>query len=150
MMAKDGRSGKLHRQDWAHFLSRVIPPGVWQAFGERMAATRRGDARWSAKYVVLCWVMMAWSTQSSLTERFRESREALVRLFPRRRRPGRSYQGLVKATIAAGDQIFAEFWACLRETIPQRVGRRWRWYGWVVMRAQPLVTALRSAHGYPQ
>lgn len=133
MMAKDGRSGKLNRQDWAHFLSRVIPPGVWQAFGERMAATRRGDARWSAKYVVLCWVMMAWSTQSSLTERFRESREALVRLFPRRRRPGRSYQGLVKATIAAGDRIFAQFWACLRETIPQCVGRRWRWYGWVVM-----------------
>jgi len=100
MMAKDGRSGKLNRQDWAHFLSRVIPPAVWQAFGERLASTRRTDARWSPKYVVLCWIMMAWSAQSSLTERFRESREAIVRLFPHLRRPGRSYQGLVKATLA--------------------------------------------------
>ena len=35
---------------------------------------------------------------------------------------GVGYQGLVKATIAAGDRIFATLRACLGETIPQRVG----------------------------
>lgn len=132
-MAMEGRFGKSRRLDWAHFLNRVITPSVWQAFWEQIGHGRRSDARWSAKYVVLCWVVMAWSSRAQLTERFRESFEVLTRLFPRRRRPGRSYQGLVKATAAFGNLILMQFWACLRETIPSRVRWAWRWYGWVVM-----------------
>ncbi len=132
-MAMEGRSGKPRRQDWPQFLNRVIPACVWQAFWEQIARGRRADLRWSAKYVVLAWMMVGWSLQNRLTERFRESWELLAQLFPRRRRPGRSYQGLVKATAAMGEGVFAGFWGCVRETIPQRVGRQWTWYGWVVM-----------------
>ncbi len=132
-MAMEGRFGKSKPPDWAHFLNRVIPPAVWQSFWGQVEHVQRADARWSPKYVVLCWVMMAWSSRVQLTERFRESREVLTRLFHGRRRPGRSYQGLVKATTAIGDRILARFWTCLRETIPSHVGWGWRWYGWVVM-----------------
>ena len=132
-MAMEGRFGKSYRQDWPHLLNRVVPSGVWQAFRRELGHQRRTDARWLPKYVVLCWIMMGWSTQVQLTERFRESREALVRCFARRRRPGASYQGLVKAAHAIGDRLLGQFWSCVRETIPERVGQPWRWFGWVVM-----------------
>ena len=132
-MAREGRFGKPRRQDWPVFLNRLIPATVWKAFWEQVGHGRRADARWSAKYVVLCWVMTGWSLQGQLCERVRESWEVLAQLFPRRRRPGRSYQGLLKATSAVGEGVFGQFWNCLRETIPQRVGRGWTWYGWVVM-----------------
>lgn len=77
--------------------------------------------------------MIGWSAQAQLTERFREGWEGLARLFPHRRRPGRSYQGLVKAASVGGDRVFGQFWACLRRTIPERVEQRWNWYGWVVL-----------------
>ena len=101
-MAMEGRSGKLRRQDWPQFFGRVVPPRVWQAFAEQVNDVRRSDTRWSAKYIVLCWVMMGWSSQTQLTERFRESWEVLARFFSRRRRPGRSYPGLVKAASIVG------------------------------------------------
>lgn len=132
-MAKEGRFGKSRRQNWPQFLNRVIPAAVWQAFGEQMERERRADTRWSPKYVVLCWVITGWSLQNRLTERFRESRAIVAQLFPRRRRPGRSYQGLLKATTSLGEGLFGQFWSCLRKTIPQRVGQAWTWYGWVVM-----------------
>ena len=132
-MATEGRFGKPCRQDWPQFLTRVIPASVWQAFGDKVRQVKRVDARWCAKYVVLCWVIMGWSTQAQRTERFRESREVLVRLFARRRRPGRSYQGLVNAGHELGEPVFQHFWACLRKTMARRVGAHWWWYGWVVM-----------------
>lgn len=132
-MATEGRFGKPCRPHWPQFFTRVIPPSVWQAFRGPQEWVRRSDARWSAKYVVLCWIMMGWSTQGQLAEQFRESWEVLARLFPRRRRPGRSYQGLVKTGRVMGEGVFRDFWACLRETMPPRVGAHWWWYGWVVM-----------------
>jgi hypothetical protein len=76
---------------------------------------------------------MGWSLQPQLVERFREGTELLAGLFPRRRRPGRSYPGLLKATPRVGRQVFGVLWDCLRQTIPRRLGQAWRWYGWVVM-----------------
>lgn len=88
--------------------------------------------RWSPKLVLLCWVMMSWSVQGPLIERFREGRETLSKLFLPRRRPGESYQGLTKATQRYGVDLFHKFWVRLRRTIPRRVGEAWDWYGWHV------------------
>jgi hypothetical protein len=88
--------------------------------------------RWSPKLIVLCWLMMGWSIQGQLTERFREGRETLSRMFYRRRRCGESYPGLTQATQRAGAKLFHDFWGHLRETVPKRVGSAWTWYGWVV------------------
>lgn len=132
-MAKEGRLRKPHRRDWPGFLNRVIPARVWQDFWSRLERPQDNGGRWTAKYVVLCWVAIGWSLHSQLTERFREGTELLSGLFPHRRRPGRSYQGLVKASQRLGQRGFRALWAGLRSTIPQRLGPRWHWYGWAVM-----------------
>ena len=133
MMAKVGRLRKFHRRDWPGFLNRVVPAGVWQRFAGNIPRPSDPRTRWSAKYVVLCWMVVGWSVQGALTERFREGWEVLARLFPRRRRPGTSYQSLTKATGRLGDRLLHQFWCSLRQSLPQRIGARWRWYGWTVL-----------------
>ena len=132
-MAMEGRLRRLHRRDWSGFLNGVVGSGVWQSFLRQIDAGQDPRIRWTGKYIVICWLAIGWSIQRSLADRFREGRELLCHLFWRRRRPGRSYQGLVKATERLGVDVFSKFWSSLRETIPKRLGRLWHWRGWVVM-----------------
>jgi hypothetical protein len=132
-MAKRGRLRKVHRRDWPGFLNRMIPAEAWQALLRRLKTHGDPRIRWMAKYVVLCWVVIGWSLQVSLGERFREGRELLARLYPRRRRPGASYQGLVKATDRLGTRVFRKLWEVLRGDLARQLGEAWTWHGWVVM-----------------
>ena len=131
--AKEGHSRRVHRRDWPGFLNRVVPASVWQAFAVQVGSPKDPRVRWSAKYIVLAWTVMGWSLQPQLKERFREAYEFLGRCFARRRRPGKSYQGLTEATRCVGPEVLHQFWACLRPTIPKRMGQAWTWFGWVVM-----------------
>jgi len=130
---REGRPRKLYRRDWPGFLNRVVPASVWQAFGAQVVHSNDPRVRWSAKYIVLAWMVMGWSLQGQLSERFREACEFLGRWFARRRRPGESYPGLTKATRRVGPKVFHCFWECLRPTISKRVGQAWTWFGWIVM-----------------
>jgi Transposase DDE domain len=134
-MADRGRLRKVHRRDWPGFLNRMIPAAAWQAFLGRLSASKDPRIHWIVKYVLLCWVAIGWSVQISLGERFREGRELLVGLYPRRRRPGISYQGLVKATGRLGTGIFRALWEVLRGEFAWQLGQAWTWHGWVVMSA---------------
>jgi hypothetical protein len=131
-MTREGRLRKPHRGEWPGFLKRLIPDQTWR---ELQGLAKKGmdpRTRWSPKLILLCWVVMGWSIQGQLTERFREGRETLSEMFYRRRRCGESYQGLTQATQRAGVALFHRFWNRLRETVPKRVGSAWTWYGWTV------------------
>lgn len=132
-MAKEGRIRKVNPRDWPGFLRRVIPAEVWQAFLERVAVSGDPRIRWTPKYVVLCWIAMGWSVQRHLNDRFREGRELLTALFARRRRPGATYAGLVKAAERLGVDALQCFWGCLRRGLPARLRSGWTWQGWTVM-----------------
>jgi len=132
-MAKEGRVGKVNPRDWPGFLRRVIPAAVWQAFLGQVAVSGDPRVRWTPKYVLLCWIAMGWSVQPHLRDRFREGWQLLAALFARRRRPGGSYSGLVKATQRLGAESFVHFWACLRRGLPKRLRSLWTWRGWTVM-----------------
>lgn len=131
-MAMEGRVRKPHRRDWPGFLNRVIPDHMWQQVNRLVAPANDPRVRWSPKLILLCWIVMGWSVQGSLTDRFREGHELLDRVFFRRRRCGRTYQGLTQATERVGPGVFSHLWTCLRSTIPNRVGALWTWYGFHV------------------
>lgn len=130
--AKEGRLRKLHRRDWPGFLTRMIPPSVWRAVSQGPGNDEDSRIRWTVKYIVLAYVAMGWSQAHCLTDRFKEAYALLAALFPRRHRPGKTYVGLTKAGMRLGWSAFRRFWACLRDTIPDRIGEAWRWHGWVV------------------
>jgi hypothetical protein len=90
---------------------------------------------------------MGWSIQGQLTQRFHEGFELLSRMFYRRRRCGATYQGLTQATQRVGMAVFTDFWRCLRQTIPNRVGTAWTWFGWTVFAVDgSRVDAPRTKH----
>lgn len=131
--AMEGRLRRLHRREWPGFLSHVVPASVWRALSVRIQGGKDPRVRWSPKYVVLSWIVMGWSIQGQLTERFREACEFLARCFAGRRRSGETYPGLTKATQRVGEEVFYDFWGCLRSAVPKRLGQAWTWFGWVVM-----------------
>jgi hypothetical protein len=110
----------------------MVPAGVWQALARTVAGQDDPRVRWSLKYILLVYIGIGWSPQRCLVDRFREARQWLVGLFPRRRRPGRTYVGLTKASQRFGVGVFQQFWACLRQTVPPRLGEAWYWHGWQV------------------
>ena len=85
-MTRDGRLRKPHRQEQPGFLRRLIPDQTWRTLQRLAEKGMDPRTRWSPKLIILCWVMMAWSIQGQLTERFREGRETLSQVFYRRRR----------------------------------------------------------------
>ena len=131
-MTREGRLRKPYYREWPGFLRRLVPDQTWRGLQGPAKKGMDPRTRWSPKLMILCWVMMGWSIQSQLTERFREAREGLSQMFYRRRRCGTSYQGLTKAAQRVGVGLFHRFWVRLRATAPARVGSAWAWYGWLV------------------
>ncbi len=131
-MTREGRLRKPHRQQWPGFLRRLVPVPTWRKLQGLAKKGTDPRTRWSPKLIVLCWLMMGWSIQGQLTERFQEGRETLSRMFYRRRRCGESYQGLTQATQRVGVGVFRCFWEDLRTSVPRRVGSAWTWYGWTI------------------
>lgn len=121
------------RRSWPAFLSRIISPSVWQRLGREDPRRADGRTRWSIKYVVLAWLAMGWSLQAQATARFDEAYQLLARWFFGRRRPGRSYQGLVKASKSIGPGFIQTLWRELRIVGQRAVGAGWRWHGRVVL-----------------
>ncbi len=80
-MTREGRLRRPHRREWPGFLQRLIADQTWR--GLEGLANRGMDprTRWSPKLILLCWVVMGWSIQGQLTERFREGRETLAWMF---------------------------------------------------------------------
>ena len=91
---------------------------------------RPGATRWSPDYLVFAALLMVFSSGATLVDRFRSSRECLVDMFPQRRRPGRSYQGFVKAwrrlMPGMSDALKRHLRQC-HQAIACRFDQRWGW-----------------------
>lgn len=124
-----------YRRNWVRFFRRTVPDVVWQRFAQKVPVPRKPRVRWGAAYLILAWVVIGWSVRTTLADRMREAHQWLARRFPARRRPGRTYQGLLKATLRAGLDLFPCFWRYLRPVAIRRLGRAQTWYGWTVLAA---------------
>lgn len=98
-----------------------------QAMTLFMAPLFSTERRWSAYHTVLAAVLMAWEDAATLGERFDVVREFLASALPRRRRLGRTYQGLAKATLRHGLRLVEEVRGHLRrESLARCVAWRLR------------------------
>lgn len=93
-------------------------------------ATRPGARRWSSESLVYVGLLMILSSGATLADRFFNARECLVEIFPQRRRPGRSYQGFVKAWRRLmpwlPDMLRKHLGAC-HQAAAGRCDQRWGW-----------------------
>ncbi len=131
-MAKEGRLGKARARDWPEVLRQILPASFWRAFLGACPPGGDGRTHWSPKGVLLCWLLMGWLHAPALRERFADAWRTLAALFPRRRRPGRTYAGLLKSSQRVGPAALQQFLTCLRARLRPLLGPLWIWYGWHV------------------
>jgi hypothetical protein len=129
------RRHQNYRRNWVRFFRQTVPDAAWQGVAREGPAARRSDQRWTIPYLLQAWLIIGWSVQATLTDRMKEAYQWLVHRFPARRRPGHTYNGLLKASVRAGPDLFRTFWRLLRPTVAQRLGRARTWHGWTVLAA---------------
>jgi hypothetical protein len=70
-------------------------------------------------------VLAAWIAAETLLDRFLEARQAVVDMFPSRRRPGWTYQGFIRAMHRWGGPLLSLLGGAFRSEIRQMAGRHW-------------------------
>ena len=90
----------------------------------------RSDARWSPRRLAWAAVLISWSVCRTLGDRFEDMREGLVGMFPYQRRPGDTYQGLVKALGRHSQALLEVVGHALRNTLQALAGPDGKREGW--------------------
>ena len=91
--------------------------------------------RWTLEQVIYVSLLMVLEAAPTLKERFANARQTIVAMFPGRKRPGKTYQGYIKARRQInGRQIRVTKRQLCR--YHQRIaGPFWRHHGWVAFSA---------------
>ncbi len=95
----------------------------------------RSPRRWTLEYVIYVSVLMVLDGSAHLKDRFAQARQEVVALFPGRKRPGRTYQGYVKACRPLRRRQQQAIHRHLREHHREVAGPFWRRDGWVAFAA---------------
>ncbi len=80
---------------------------------------------WSPAAMTLALVLMSWDAAPTLAQRFESALAVLDAALPRRRRTGRTYQGLVKAVRRQGRGTLERIAAHLRDLTRRAAGSAW-------------------------
>jgi hypothetical protein len=74
---------------------------------------------------------MIYATDEALKDRFEAARTCVIEMFPGRRRPGRTYQGFIKAQKRIPRKMVGHLKDHLRQHHRQEAGAFWARFGWV-------------------
>jgi hypothetical protein len=74
---------------------------------------------------------MSWSVCRTLGDRFEEARDCLVGMFPCQRRPGETYQGLIRALARHSGALLGGVGQALRGVLQATAGVHWKRRGWL-------------------
>ena len=74
---------------------------------------------------------MAYDPSASLKDRFVNARQCLVEMFPNRLRPGKTYQGFVKALRKIPSRFREQLPLHLCRHHERVAGRSWKMFGWI-------------------
>jgi hypothetical protein len=91
--------------------------------------------RWSDRILVICAVLLSWSAGSTLIERFSAARDAVIKMYPSRKRPGRTYGGFMKMLMRRTQQLVGALTEALRKRMEQVADSCWTMEGWLVFTA---------------
>ena len=130
-------------------INRHLPCGLFKT------AAPTGRLRWCERYVTLCVLLMAWSVSETLADRFDDARRCLTRMFPGRRRPGKTYQSLAAALARDSESLLATVSDHLRGEVraTATAAGRWEHRGFVPIGADgskvecPMTAANEAAFG---
>lgn len=91
--------------------------------------------RWTPRLLVIGAVLLGWAAGPNLQECFAVAREALVAMYPSRRRPGETLAGFLDALHQQSAALLSVVVWSLRRMMIRLSGPSWRLGPWVVMGA---------------
>jgi hypothetical protein len=94
-------------------------------------APKQRKKRWTWPSTIFQAILMAYDQSASLKDRFQYARQCLMEMFPRRRRPGKTYQGFVKAVRRIPAKLREQLQAHLCRQHQKAAGRFWEIFGWI-------------------
>jgi len=92
---------------------------------------RKGARRWSLLHLHFTALLMIYATDEALKDRFESARTCVIEMFPGRRRPGRTYQGFIKAQRRIPRKMVGHLKDHLRQHHQREAGVFWERFGWV-------------------
>jgi hypothetical protein len=128
-MARSGKSAGRYRTALRDAISDLLPrnvPGL---------LPKDGKTRWTSTLLVLCAILMTWSSGTTLEDRFQAARGCLLRWYPGRRRPGRTYQGFIAALQRKSRPLVRAISGHYRKRVRLLAGDRWLVEGWALFGA---------------
>lgn len=78
-------------------------------------------------------MLMVWEPDLTLHDRLSKTLAALAALFPKLKRPGKTYQGFIKAWIAWSPRLLCILEGHWRTLVRKAAGKRWMNGGWVLI-----------------
>lgn len=87
--------------------------------------------RWTRQNIIIQAILMAYDQSASLKDRFEYARQGLIEMFPSRGRPGKTYQGFVKAIRKIPSAIREQLQLHLCRQHQQVAGSSWKIFGWI-------------------
>ena len=94
-----------------------------------------GKVCWTPRLLVMGAILMSWDKAQTLKDRFESMRQALVQMYPGRKRPGGTYEGFVAALAGASGRMLDQICLCLRQAVQEVAGDYWEYAGWVLFGA---------------
>jgi hypothetical protein len=91
--------------------------------------------RWTVEYVIYVSLLMVLDDSETLKDRFTHARQTVVAMFPSRKRPGRTYQGYVKARGQVRRHYLRAIQQQLRDHQHRIAAAWWQRDGWVAFAA---------------
>jgi len=82
--------------------------------------------RWADRMLVMVALLMAMSSLGTLAERFFEARAAVVKRYPSRRRPGKTYAGFMGQLVKRSARLLAVVVRGLRGHVERVAGACWK------------------------
>jgi hypothetical protein len=89
--------------------------------------------RWNPLLIAWAALLMVWEPDLVLRDRLDKTRAALAALFPKLKRPGKTYQGFIKAWIGWSPRLLCMLEGHWRTLVKKAAGKRWMIGGWVLI-----------------
>jgi DDE family transposase len=123
------RARPNYRKNWIECQRHLLTPILWKAVHAATGTFRA--RRWKLMPLVMVAMLTLFLTARSLGERFEEARELWTRLYPSRRRVGRTVQGFFSALGRLPWPALKTLERQLRPRVATLLGGRWDVAGWI-------------------
>jgi len=125
----------MYRRTAPTYLRKHFPPVFWASVGNRTSPGEQDgkgpQRRWTPHWLIWVALLLGSIQARRFQDRFAQARRVVVAMRPGRRRPGRSYQGFMKALPRLRRPVRRRVVEHLQKQVSRSSGSFWTIEGWL-------------------